>query len=179
MVVYYLRLHFCRGLGFKRPGFHHRRDGCFIEAGADEQRGGAVTFSRPRKVTAGAGHALELLCVFTISNHLVREFARGDSLVSTKNPWRLGRNRTGGNRAAFCVSVSVPTVALAQAPRGEARHRGNVDSGDALDRSVLDDRAKLYGRGVSLQLDGSGCPYRYGRFVARCFCPRLKPARAD
>src|SRR5258705_9018575 len=179
MVVHYLRVHFCGGLVFKRAGFHDCGDGRALESGADERRCGAVTLSRSRKVAAGAGNALELLRVFTVSTNLVREFARGDSLVSTENTWRLGRYCAGCNRASFCFSVSVSVVSLAQAARGEARYRGSVDSGNALDRSVLDDRAKLYGGGVSLQLDGSGCSYRHGWFVARCFCPRLNPTSVD
>src|SRR6185503_6234165 len=179
MVVHYLRVYFCCGLVFKRARFHDCRDGRALERGADEQRRGAVTLSRSRKVAAGAGDALELLRVFTVSTHLVREPARGDSLVSTENPWRLGRDCAGCNRAAFCFSVSVSAVALAQAARGEASYRGSVDSGNALDRSVLDDRAKLYGSSVALQLYGSGCPHCHGWFVARSFCPRLNPTRVD
>src|SRR6185437_118243 len=162
MVVHYLRVYFCCSLVFKRAGFHDCGNGRTLERGADEQRCGAVTLSRPRKATAGAGDALELLRVFTVSTDLVREFARGDSLVSTENTWRLGRDCAGSNRAAFCLSVSVSAVALAQAARGEASDRGSLDSGNALDRSVLDDRAKLYGSGVSLQLDGSGRSHRPG-----------------
>src|SRR6185503_313326 len=116
MVVHYLRVYFCCGLVFKRAGFHDCGDGRVVETGADEQCRGPVTLSRSRKVAAGDGDALELLRVFSVSNHLVREFARGDSLVSAKNPWGLGRDCAGSNRAAFCVSVSVSAVALAQAP---------------------------------------------------------------
>ena len=115
MVFDDIRLHLPGVVDLERPGFHGRGYGCFGQSRTDEPDRCTLTFSRFGKASAGAGYALVLFRLFAVPDCLVGEFAGGDSLVSAENKWRLGCNRAGGYRASFCVSVSVPVVALVEA----------------------------------------------------------------
>ena len=104
MVFNDLRFYLCRFVELECAGLHDRRDGKPVERRADEPNRRAAPLSRPGQTAAGAGDALGLLRVFTVSDHLVRQSSGRDSLVSRANAWRVGCDHHHSSNSPLCFA---------------------------------------------------------------------------
>src|SRR6185369_3173298 len=101
MVLYDLRLYFCRRLESERARLCDRGNGGSVERRTDEADCCATSLSRSRKVVAGVGDALGLLCVLAVSDHLVGQSSGRDRLVSEAYSGCLGWDSPGYRYPAF------------------------------------------------------------------------------
>src|SRR5438270_9675920 len=111
MVLNNLWFDFRGGVESERARLHNRRDVLAFKAPAHGSCRAAASLSGLGQFVVDARHAVDILRVLAIPDHLVRQFTGRDNLVRGPQTWWVGSNCAGNRNFAIRFSVYDAVVA--------------------------------------------------------------------